>query len=221
MPGLDVLIGGGWGESRLLDGGQGSNYVAGNSYITEADLKAIDREQTKQGKYRIAQRTKDQSGRKVLMAAAEAAANEGGRLFGFFGVKGGHFPFQTADGKYDPTRSVPSPPETYTEADLLENPTLADCAVAALTVLSKNKQGFWLLVEAGDVDWANHANNLDNSIGAVISGDNAFKAVCDWIEAHGGWDDTAVIVTADHGHYFFLNQPTALLPPSNSTTAAR
>ena len=32
------------------------------------------------------------------------------------------------------------------------------------------------MIEAGDVDWANHANNIDNSIGAVISGDDAFRA---------------------------------------------
>ena len=55
------------------------------------------------------------------------------------------------------------------------------------------------MVEAGDVDWANHSNNIDNSIGAVLSGDSAFKSVTGWIEANGGWDDTVVLVTADHG----------------------
>ena len=40
------------------------------------------------------------------------------------------------------------------------------------------------MVEAGDVDWANHDNNLDNSIGAVNSGDDALRAVTDWVEAH-------------------------------------
>ena len=63
------------------------------------------------------------------------------------------------------------------------------------------------MVEAGDVDWANHANNLDSSIGAVVSGDLAVKAVFDWIDARKQWDRTAVIVTADHGHYFNLKDP--------------
>ncbi len=31
------------------------------------------------------------------------------------------------------------------------------------------------MVESGDVDWANHANNLDSSIGAVFAGDEAFS----------------------------------------------
>jgi alkaline phosphatase len=69
------------------------------------------------------------------------------------------------------------------------------------------------MVEAGDVDWANHSNNIDNSIGAVISGDNAFHAVTGWVEKHGGWNDTVLILTADHGHYLVLNRPEMLLPP--------
>ncbi len=84
-------------------------------------------------------------------------------------------------------------------------------SVAALDVLASREKPFWLMVEAGDVDWANHANNLDNSIGAVISGDRAVKAVFDWIEKHKQWDRTAVIVTADHGHYFNLKDPNAIV----------
>ena len=107
---------------------------------------------------------------------------------------------------------VPAEREIYSPADVEENPTLSDMATAALDVLSKRSQTFWLMIEAGDVDWANHANNIDNSIGAVISGDDAFRAVTDWIEHHGGWDDTVVILTADHGHYFMLDQPEMLVP---------
>ena len=84
---------------------------------------------------------------------------------------------------------------------------------SALSVLSQNKQGFWLLVEAGDVDWANHDNNLDNAIGAVKSGDDAFKVITDWVEKNSNWDETLVILTADHGHYLNIDQPEALIPP--------
>jgi len=66
---------------------------------------------------------------------------------------------------------------------------------------------FWLLVEPGDVDWASHANNIDTCIGAVHAGDAAFRACVEWIEQHGGWDRTAVIVTSDHGHLFVLTDP--------------
>lgn len=50
--------------------------------------------------------------------------------------------------------------------DITENPTPAEMTTAALTVLQKREKGFWLMVEAGDVDWANHDNNIDTSIGA-------------------------------------------------------
>jgi alkaline phosphatase len=64
-------------------------------------------------------------------------------------------------------------------------------------------------VEAGDVDWACHGNNIDNCIGAVHDGDAAFRAVVEWVEARDAWDDTAVIVTSDHGHLFVLTDPAA------------
>jgi alkaline phosphatase len=68
------------------------------------------------------------------------------------------------------------------------------------------------MVESGDVDWANHSNNIDNSIGAVHSGDDAIRTIAHWVETNGGWDDTALIVTADHGHYLTLTRPEQLVP---------
>jgi alkaline phosphatase len=41
LPGLDVLLGAGWGEQRDADGGQGANFVPGNRYLASADREAI------------------------------------------------------------------------------------------------------------------------------------------------------------------------------------
>jgi alkaline phosphatase len=222
LPGVDVLIGAGWGERVKNDSGQGKNFVRGNKYLTADDRHAIDADHG--GKYLVVQRTEGEKGAEHLAQAAAQAIERKLRLFGFFGVKGGHLPFRTADGDYDPTLSmenkdkvgpVPKAAEEYSTYDVAENPTLADMATTALDVLSQKSDTFWLMVEAGDVDWANHSNNIDNSIGAVISGDNAFHAVTEWIEKHGGWDDTALILTADHGHYFTLDRPEMLLPSGN------
>lgn len=217
--GLDVLIGAGWGESKDKDGPQGSNFVPGNRYLAAKDLEAIDVKHG--GTYQVALRTKGEAGSDVLANAAKAAAKNHRRLFGYFGVKGGHLPFQTADGKFDPTISAGQTPkaEVYSQEDVEENPQLAQMAVAALDVLASRSDKIWLMVEAGDVDWANHANNIDNSIGAVLSGDDAFHAVTQWIEKHTGWKDSVVLLTADHGHYLVLDKPEALIspPPSKPT----
>jgi alkaline phosphatase len=86
---------------------------------------------------------------------------------------------------------------------------------AALTVLAaKPGQPFALFVEAGDVDFALHDNNLDNAIGAVHSGEEAVRAIIDWVERNSNWDESVLIVTADHGHYLVLDDPEALAPKS-------
>jgi alkaline phosphatase len=82
---------------------------------------------------------------------------------------------------------------------------------AALTVLGAEKQRpFALFVEAGDVDFALHDNNLDNAIGAVFSGEEAVQVIIKWVEEHSSWDEAVLIVTADHGHYLVLDDPKAL-----------
>ncbi len=82
---------------------------------------------------------------------------------------------------------------------------------AALGMLFANSKGFWLMIEAGDVDWANHSNNVDDAIGAVLSGEAAFRTVVKFLEKRKAWNDTVVIVTADHGHYLVLTDPAALV----------
>jgi alkaline phosphatase len=206
MPGMDVVIGTGWGETLKADKPQGANFVPGNRYLTEIDKRQIDARGD--GKYAIAERTPGASGKDVLAEGTAKAIKNNQRLLGFFGsAPRYHLPFRTADGNFDPTIGVKLTAEQYTDADLYENPRLSDIAGAALDVLSQNKNGFWLMIEAGDVDWGNHDNNIDNAIGAALDGDAAVKTVTDWIENHGGWNDTVLIVTADHGHYFHLLQP--------------
>jgi alkaline phosphatase len=219
LPGLDLLVGCGFGVDVERDDDQGANFEPGNKYVAESTLRAIDA--ATGGRYRMALRTPGRRGRDVLAEAAADAVARGERLFGFFGTPPGNLPFRTADGRFDPVvlpeetrrtleglKRKYSPPLTYTPSDLAENPTLAEMTVTSLDYLSA-RGPFWLMVEAGDVDWAAHGNNIDNCVGAIQSGDDAFDAAVDWIERHGGWDETAVIVTSDHGHMFVLTDPTA------------
>jgi alkaline phosphatase len=99
------------------------------------------------------------------------------------------------------------------------NPTLAQMTQAALTMLGKDKDGFWLMVEGGDIDWAIHDDNMDNMIGNTIAFDNAVKTTIDWIGKNGGWDKNVLIVTADHDHYVTLNENFPKLLAANGAEA--
>lgn len=212
LAGLDVLIGGGFGVDRKVDAGQGTDFVPGNAYLTDANRKTVD--VCHGGRYVVATRTAGKNGARHLQAAASRAAQSGHRLLGFFGVAAakGHLPFATANGDYQPAIGRNKTAEKYELADLVENPTLAEMTAAALTVLQSKPKGFWLMVEAGDVDWANHDNNLDNSIGAVNSGDAAVKVITAWVEQHSNWQESLMVVTADHGHLLNLTRPELLVP---------
>ena len=202
LPGLDVLIGGGHGEGKKEDRVQGENFRCGNPYLHQEDLREINVENG--GRYVVVTRQSGVDGGEALQAAAEKAANSENRLMGFYGVRGGHLPFRTTNGDYRPTFDIRGT-EKYEPSDIEENVTLAEMTRAALTVLERSIEGFYLAIEAGDVDWANHANNLDSSIGAVLSGAEAFDVVTQWVEENDAWDHTAVIITADHGHFLVID----------------
>ncbi|MGC8640631.1 MAG: alkaline phosphatase [Isosphaeraceae bacterium] len=216
-PGLDVVIGTGHGinakDSDLKR--QGKNAVPGNLYLTAADLTAIDVNHG--GKYVCVHTEPGASGGEALLVAAGKAAGKGARLFGFFGSsKADHLPFRTADGRYDPAPSLgsaktPVPAESYSASELDAQPTLAQMTSAALAVLSSpHDQPFILFVEAGDIDFALHANNLDNAVGAVYSGEEAVRTIVRWVETRSNWDESVLIVSSDHGHYLVLDDPQAL-----------
>jgi alkaline phosphatase len=73
-----------------------------------------------------------------------------------------------------------------------------------------------LFVEAGDVDFALHANNLDNATGAIFSGEEAVRTVVRWVETHSNWNESVMIVSSDHGHYLVVDDPQALTKDPSS-----
>ena len=217
LPGLDVVLGTGFGQetSEKTLKAQGRNGIAGNLYIADVDKAAVDIQNG--GKYVVVQTEQGVNGALALGAAASRAAEGGHRLFGIFGSKTlNHLPYRTADGHYDPAPDLDGRTESYTPRDLVEQPTLADMTRAALTVLgARPEQPFALFVEAGDVDFALHKNNLDTALGAIFSGEEAIRAIIDWVEAHSDWDESVMIVTSDHGHYLVIDDPKALIAPED------
>jgi alkaline phosphatase len=163
----------------------------------------------------------------LLSTAGQIDPNKGDRLLGLYGARGqnGNLPVSSANGDYSTTgldmfsvfSSKGEKPDTKrplapgetdeqfiaTERD--ENPTLKDLSTAALDVLGKDEDGFWLMIEGGDIDWSAHDDNIDNLIGTTLDFDKAVGNTIDWIEQNGGWEKNLLIVTADHDHYLTLN----------------
>ncbi|GAB3180394.1 alkaline phosphatase [Nesterenkonia halophila] len=79
--------------------------------------------------------------------------------------------------------------------DVVDLTTMSE---AALNVLGQNEEGFHLMVEGGAIDWAGHANESARDIEETQSFNNAVDAVVDWVEAESSWEETMVVVTADH-----------------------
>lgn len=65
----------------------------------------------------------------------------------------------------------------------------------AVDFLSDDEDGFFLMLEASQIDWGGHANNSEYLITEVVDFDKAVGAALDFAEKDG---NTLVIVTADH-----------------------
>jgi alkaline phosphatase len=79
-------------------------------------------------------------------------------------------------------------------------PSLAEMTAKALELLSKKENGFFLMVEGSQVDWAAHANDAAAMIDEFLAFDEAVRLVMEFAERDG---NTAVIITSDHGNSGF------------------
>ncbi len=76
-------------------------------------------------------------------------------------------------------------------------PSLAEMTGKALELLSKNKNGFFLMVEGSQVDWAAHANDSKAIITEFLAFDEAVKKAMDFAKKDG---NTVVVIASDHGN---------------------
>ena len=78
-------------------------------------------------------------------------------------------------------------------------PRLPDMTFAALTILDRNKAGFFLMVEGSLVDSGNHAESLPYQYGELKAFDEAVQVVLNWINASPERQQhTLLIILADH-----------------------
>ena len=78
-----------------------------------------------------------------------------------------------------------------------EQPDLVDMVRTALTVLSRNDDGFVLMVESGLIDKYSHPLDWERAVMDTIMLDRAVAAAKEFA---GTRNDTLILVTADHAH---------------------
>ena len=188
--GLSVLLGGGrrW---FLPTGTFGSSRATTSDYVLPADIAsaygvapgAIDPGRDLIGEYQAA-------GFSYASNRTELAAipNNTSKLLGLFAYGNMNVSFD----KVAAQRGNPSVVNAYHAPD---QPMLDEMTGAALKVLSKNPQGFVLMVEGAHIDKQSHLMDADRAIWDTIEFDRAVQKALDFARQEG---NTIVLVTADH-----------------------
>lgn len=86
------------------------------------------------------------------------------------------------------------------ETGVRGEPSLAEMTAKSIDILSKNNQGFVLIVEAGRIDHAHHAGNAARALHDTIALSEAVRVAMEKTSAN----DTLLMVTADHSHVFTI-----------------
>ncbi len=79
-------------------------------------------------------------------------------------------------------------------------PSLADMTETAIKMLSKDDDGFYLLVEGGRVDHAHHAGNAQRALMDTVALSDAVEKAMSMVDL----EETLILVTADHSHVFTI-----------------
>jgi len=96
---------------------------------------------------------------------------------------------------------------TYEAArDAAKQPALADMTAKAIDILSRNPNGFFLMVEGGLIDHALHATLAKRALQETVSYNAALKVAIDRMNAiDPGLKNTLIVATADHDHTLLIN----------------
>ncbi|KKD62351.1 alkaline phosphatase [Grimontia sp. AD028] len=82
-----------------------------------------------------------------------------------------------------------------------KEPSLAQMTDKAIDILSKDKDGYVLMVEAGRIDHGHHAGNAARALEDTSAYDAAIKVAMEKTDPQ----NTLIIVTADHAHTMIMN----------------
>ncbi len=87
------------------------------------------------------------------------------------------------------------------DRDPAKEPSITEMTVKAIDLLSKNPNGYYLMVEGGRIDHALHGTNAKRALADTIAFDDAIKAALAKVDL----SNTLIVVTADHDHTMAFN----------------
>ncbi len=164
------------GAEVILGGGSAYFYPQSSKGSKRKDEKNLV-EQFKANGYEIS------FDKEELIKAGNAASTK--KLFGVFHP-------DNMDGSLDRFFLKKNTVEQYPN-----QPDLTDMTRSAINVLSKNPDGFFLMVEAALIDKFNHPLDWERAAFDTIMLSNAVQIAKDFAKTH---PDTLIIVTPDHTH---------------------
>ena len=85
------------------------------------------------------------------------------------------------------------------ERDTTKQPSLAEMTKKCIQLLSENKEkeGFFLMVEGSQIDWAGHSNDPIGMLSEMLAFDAAVKEAVTFAQNNG---ETLVVICPDHGN---------------------
>ncbi|WP_164218536.1 alkaline phosphatase [Virgibacillus sp. YIM 98842] len=81
------------------------------------------------------------------------------------------------------------------ERDQTDEPSLAEMTESAIDVLDQNEEGFFLMVEGSQIDWAGHANDAAWAMSDTEAFEEAVTAAVEFADQDG---ETLVVMAGDH-----------------------
>ncbi|KAL8578069.1 hypothetical protein ACOMHN_019785 [Nucella lapillus] len=104
--------------------------------------------------------------------------------------------FESGHMDYEYARTF-EPDPLHSEAG---EPSLAEMTTAAIQILQKAEEGYFLFVEGGKIDHAHHSNLAKLSLIETVAFDEAVRAAVEMTSQ----EETLILVTADHSHVLVI-----------------
>ncbi|XP_045172754.2 alkaline phosphatase-like [Mercenaria mercenaria] len=157
------------------------------NYVIDPEIKRVDGDQRQDGRNLITEWIGDKAQRGVnhnyVWNRDQFLAVDGNNTDFLLGL------FDPSHMDYDMDRLEHGP---YSE------PSLSEMVGKAIDVLRKGKDGFFLLVEGAKIDHGHHANRPEKALYDVLAMDKAVDVAISKTD----FQDTLIMVTADHSHAF-------------------